>query len=69
MGLTDDEYQWLDRLFAKGADHLELMSEWQRGFFEDNQKRFIEYGVNFRVSSKQYEQLRKIDELLEGEAE
>lgn len=64
MSLTEDQVEWLERLFSRADDGLKYLSAWQREFLKDQQDRWEEHGAEMWLSPKQIEQLRKISDRL-----
>lgn len=59
MALEDDEYTELKLIVSTATDNPSL-TEWERSFVADFAGRIEQYGDDTRVSSKQWEILRRI---------
>ena len=64
MSLTNDEVEELEQILARAGDGMDQLNDWERGFINDQQKRFDQYGADIRLSPKQWAALRKINEVL-----
>lgn len=53
-------------LQAIGAERARL-SQWERGFFDDQMKRVEEYGANTHFSPKQWAVVKRMHEKITGE--
>lgn len=66
MSLTEAENEklsfWLDEI-ESGKAHL---NGWELGFYEDQVKRFAEFGANIRLSAKQWNVIQRCYEKATG---
>jgi len=62
MPLTDEEEQKLREYMITLADRRTKLSEWEAGFFADQEKRYKEYGARMYLSPKQWAVLNRMYE-------
>lgn len=64
MSLNADEAVWFEGLIEKFNTDNRALSDWQVGFFKDQETRYEQYGDQIRFSDKQWVQIDKISEAL-----
>lgn len=62
MSLTNDEVAKLEFILQASDDIRRDLSNWERTFLDDQQKRYDEHGANIRLSEKQWAALDRIAE-------
>lgn len=64
--LTKGDVEWLENIFSMAEDFQEVLSDWERNFCGDIQKKYDNEGKQLRLSEKQLERLQVIEEKLEN---
>ena len=62
MPLTDEEEQKLRHYMITIAEGRNALSDWEKGFFADQEKRYTEYGSKIFLSPKQWNVLNNMYE-------
>lgn len=60
-----DEKATFVGMIKKFHDNWNTLNAWEKGFVEDQEKRFEEYGDDTRLSPKQWDMLRKIENVID----
>ena len=68
MALTDRETEFLERLLQECEENASRLSPWERGFMDDQRKRFEEHGAAMSLSPKQWNIIKRVTEKLEVES-
>lgn len=64
MPITENEKATLSDLFERCHAQWDVLNDWEKGFVGDQEKRWEEYGVEIRLSPKQWAALHKIEDIL-----
>lgn len=64
MALTEEESDYLQQLLDTIGASRARLSQSERGFFDDQVRRFDEYGANMRLTPKQWKWLEDIKDKL-----
>ena len=62
MNLTLEQEEKLQFTLDTIAEHRAVLNDWERGFFDDQVKRFEEHGAKMFLSPKQWAVLNKMYE-------
>lgn len=62
--LSEDERSTLVDIIERCHNGWDLLNDWEKGFVGDQIKRYEEYGSDIRLSPKQWEMMRKIEDVL-----
>ncbi len=54
MSLSSEEDAWLSEFLQSASDNEDALSEWELNFIQDQRKRYDEYGMDTRMSPKQW---------------
>lgn len=58
--INEDEYEWLEGLVTACASDLNRLSDWEKGFWDDQLDRLKTYENTINLSPKQWEILYRI---------
>lgn len=64
MPLSEREDEYLQNVLAACGERMKELSEWERGFIEDQQKRYDEYGNDIWMSEKQWGVIDRVAEAM-----
>lgn len=64
MALNPDEEAWVEGLMSSYNEDRGKVSEWERGFMDDQVKRWDEFAAETRFSAKQWAILDRVAEKL-----
>lgn len=64
MSLTDNEQEYLQLVLDAYQEDRKKCSEWERGFMDDQVKRWEEHGADIRMSPKQWQIIGRVAEKL-----
>lgn len=69
MSLSPGELESLTDMLQAIEPERPALNAWERGFIDDQVKRFDQYGADIRLSPKQWSAIRKIYEKVTGDVE
>lgn len=65
MALSDRTVEWLEGFFTDYQSNRNRVSDWERGFMDDQVKRFEQYEAETRFSPKQWQVINRVAEKLD----
>lgn len=65
MALNTKSHEWLQTLCVATQERHDEISEWEKSFMSDTAERVEKYGIDTRVSPKQWVILRRIADKLD----
>lgn len=60
--MTQEEYEWMNRLQAATDLHWNELTDWEKNFMEDILERFRRWGMKTKITQKQWEIITRISE-------
>lgn len=63
---TEDEKATFVGMIEKFHANWNALNDWEKGFVEDQEKRYEEYGDDTRLSPKQWDMMRKIEGVIDN---
>ena len=60
MALSDRTVEWLEGFFTDYQSNRNRVSDWERGFMDDQVKRFEQYEAETRFSPRQWDVMRRV---------
>lgn len=63
MSLSSEEMEYIEDVIAHFEDAPMKVSSWEQGFMEDQATRFKRYGVETKISVKQWNIINKVAEI------
>lgn len=64
MAITAEQESFLSDLIERCHAEEEKLNDWEKNFMADQAKRYEEFGAGINFSPKQWEILRKIEDVL-----
>ena len=64
MALSEREDEYLQNVLNAAGEDMAQFNDWERGFLQDQQERYDEYGTDIWMSEKQWGVIDKIADIL-----
>lgn len=66
MSLTTEAEEKFSFILSSISENIKVLSDWEKGFYDDMVKRYDEFQANIRISEKQWSVLQRMYEKATG---